>query len=99
MKEMVVSFMIVGHTHNDIDALFGRWSMEPCDKDHPTLPLLMQSYMSMEEAPFIPQLIEEVPDFKAYMRPSIGMNKKQLVGHSNRRQFKDFVDDNKWPIM
>ena len=99
VKEVVVSFMIVGHTHDDIDASFGRWSMELRDKDHPTLPLLMQSYMSMEEAPFIPHLIEEVPDFKAYVRPYIGMNKKKLVGHSNGRQYKFFVDDNGWPIM
>ena len=94
-----MSFMVVGHMHDDIDASFGQWSMELRDKDHPTLPLLMQSYMSMEEAPFIPHLIEEVPNFKAYVRPYIGMNKKQLVGHSNRRQYKFSVDDNGWPIM
>ena len=94
-----MSFMIVGHTHDDIDASFEQWSMELCDKDHPTLPFLMQLYMSMEEAPFIPHLIKEVPNFKAYMRPYIGMNKKQLVGHSNERQYKFFVDDNGWPIM
>ena len=33
-----MSFMIVGHTHDDIDASFRRWNMELCDKDHPTLP-------------------------------------------------------------
>ena len=26
-REVYVKFMIVGHTHDDIDALFGRWSM------------------------------------------------------------------------
>ena len=45
--------------------------MELRDKDHPTLPLLMQSYMSMEEAPFILHLIKDVPDFKAYERPTL----------------------------
>ena len=99
VKEMVVSFMIVGHTHDDIDASFGWWSMELRGKDHPTLSLLMLPYMSMEEAPFIPHLIKEVPDFKAYVRPYIGMNKKQLVDHSSGRQYKLFVDDNEWPIM
>jgi hypothetical protein len=99
VKEVVVSFMIVGHTHDDIDASFGRWSMELREKDHPTLPFLMQSYMEMEDVPFIPHLIEEVPDFKAYVRPYLGMNKKQLVGHSNGRQYKFFVDDSGWPIM
>ena len=27
-REVYVNFMIVGHTHDDIDALFGRWSMK-----------------------------------------------------------------------
>ena len=26
-KEVLVSFLLVGHTHDDIDAFFGRWSM------------------------------------------------------------------------
>jgi hypothetical protein len=26
-REVYVSFMLVGHTHHDIDAMFGRWSM------------------------------------------------------------------------
>ena len=99
VKEVVVSFMIVGHTHDDIDASFGRWSMELREKDHPTLPLLMQSYMNMEAVPFIPHLIEEVADFKSYIKPYIGINKKQLVGHSKGRQYKFFMDDNGWPIM
>jgi len=73
--------------------------MELSKKDHPTLPLLVQSYMKMEEIPFILHLVEEVPYFKAYIRPYIGMSKKQLVGHSNERQYKFFMDDNGWPIM
>jgi hypothetical protein len=39
-REVYVNFMLVGHTHEDIDALFGRWSMRlrgesmlhPCTK-------------------------------------------------------------------
>jgi len=78
--------MMVGHTHNDIDASFGRWNMQLREEDHPTLPLLIQLYMEMEKDPVIPHLIEEVPDFKAYIKPYIGMSKKRLVGHSNERQ-------------
>jgi hypothetical protein len=26
-REVYMNFMLVGHTHEDIDALFGRWSM------------------------------------------------------------------------
>jgi hypothetical protein len=55
--------------------------------------------MEMEQDPVIPHLIEEVPDFKAFIRSFIGMSRKQLVGHSNGRQYKFFVDDSGWPIM
>ena len=27
-KEVFVSFLLVGHTHDDIDASFGRWTMK-----------------------------------------------------------------------
>jgi hypothetical protein len=99
VKEVVVSFMIVGHTHDDLDASFGRWSMHLREEDHATLPSLMQSYMKLERGPFIPHLVEEVPDFKAYVKPYIKMKKGQLVGHSHGRQYKFFMDDNGWPIM
>lgn len=99
VKEVVVSFMMVGHTHDDIDASFGRWSMRLREKDYPTLPLLMQSYMDMEEDAMIPHLVEEVPNFKAFIKPYIAIGAKRLVGHAKGRQFKFFVDDNGWPIM
>lgn len=99
VKEVVVSFMMVGHTHDDIDASFGRWSMKLRENDYPTLPLLMRSYMDMEEDATIPHLVEEVPNFKDFIKPFIATGAKRLVGHAKGRQFKFFVDDNGWPIM
>jgi len=99
VKEAVVSFMIVGHTHNDLEVLFGQWSMKFCKEDHPTLSSMMQSYMKLKKSPFIPHLIEEVPDFKAYIKPYSRMNNKQLMGHSNGRQYKFFIDNNGWLTM
>ena len=37
-REVYVNFMIVGHTHGDIDALFGRWSMALKKESFPTIP-------------------------------------------------------------
>jgi len=99
VKEVVVSFMMVGHTHDDIDASFGRWSMRLRECDYPTLPLLMQSYMDMEEDAMIPHLVEEVPNFKEFIKPYIAKGTKKLIGHTKGRQFKFFMDDNGWPIM
>jgi hypothetical protein len=58
--------MLVGHTHDDIDALFRRWSMLLRKENFLTIPLLMKSLMEVESIPIIPHLIEEVPDFKGF---------------------------------
>ena len=63
-----VNFMIVGHTHNDIDVLFGRWSMLLKKENFPTIPALMKSFMGVESIPTIPHLIEGMPDFKNFVR-------------------------------
>jgi hypothetical protein len=53
-KEVFISFLLVGHTHDDIDGSFGRWSMKLREEDFPTIPLLMKSYMNLENVPVIP---------------------------------------------
>jgi hypothetical protein len=70
-KEVFVSFLMEGHTHDDIDALFGRWSMKLHEEDFPTIPLLMKSYMDLDHMPVIPHMIEEVSDFKAFIKSYI----------------------------
>ena len=56
-REVYVNFMLVGYTHDDIDALFGRWSMALRKESFPTIPLLMKSFMKNETVPTIPHLI------------------------------------------
>ena len=59
--------MLFGHTHDDIDALFGRWSMALRKESFPTIPLLVKSFMKNEIVPTIPYLIQEVPDSKNFI--------------------------------
>jgi hypothetical protein len=68
-QEVFVSFLLVGHTHEDIDATFGRWSMKLHESDYPTLPSLMESFMLLDpnSQNIIPSLIEEVPTFKEFI--------------------------------
>ena len=66
-QEVYINFLIVGHSHNDIDALFGRWSYKLRGTNYPTLPLLMKSFMDTKSWLVIPHLIEEVPDFKKFV--------------------------------
>jgi hypothetical protein len=60
-----VNFLLVGQTHEDIDAMFGRWSRRLRENDYPRLPL--KSFMDAETEPVIHHLIEEVPNFKAFI--------------------------------
>jgi len=91
-REVYVNFMLVGHTHDDIDALFGRWSMALRKESFPTIPLLMKSFMDIEAVPTIPHLIEEVPDFKGFIQDSIAVGDNALLGHTKAQQFKFYLD-------
>ena len=84
--------MIVGHTHDDIDTLFGRWSMILKKENFSTILALMKSFMDMESIPTIPHLIEEVPDFKGYIDGAILDKDDVLVGHTKPQQVKFYLD-------
>jgi hypothetical protein len=78
-----VNFLLVGHTHEDIDAMFGRWSRRLRENDYPTLPTLMKSFMAVETKPIIPHLIEEVPNFKASVDGYLCSGNDALQGYTN----------------
>jgi hypothetical protein len=98
-REVYVNFMLVGHTHDDIDALFGRWSMLLKKDNFPTIPLLMKSFMEVESIPTIPHLIEEVPDFKGLIAGCIAQGDEALEGHTKAQQFKFYVDSTGCLVM
>jgi hypothetical protein len=98
-REVYVNFMLVGHTHDDIDALFGRWSMALKRENFLTVPLLMKSFMEIEAVPTIPHLIEEVPNFKSFINDGILVGDEALWGHTKAHQFKFYVDCNGCPVL
>jgi hypothetical protein len=83
-EEVFVSFLLVGHMHEDIDATFGRWSMKLRENDYPTIPSLMKSFMLVDPKShkIIPSLIEEVPDFKDFINPFIARGRDKLIGYT-----------------
>ena len=98
-QEVYINFLIVGHMHDDIDALFGRWSYKLRGTDYPTLPLLMKSFMDTKSRLVIPHLIEEVPDFKKFVEGYLCTGRDALAGHTNAQQFKFYRNGNGWPLM
>lgn len=54
--------------HDHIDALFSRWSMKLNEEKFSTISLLMKSYIDLNNTPVIPHMIEEIPNFKAFVK-------------------------------
>ena len=98
-REVYVSFMLVGHTHDDIDVLFGRWSMQLKKENFPTIPSLMKSFMDVDSVPTVPHLIEEIPDFKAFIEGSLLDSDASLTGHTKAQLFKFYLNSTGVPIM
>jgi hypothetical protein len=99
-EEVFVFFLLMGHTHEDIDATFGRWSMKLHKNDYPTLPSLMESFMLLDpnSQKIIPSLIEEVPTFKEFIQSFIASGRDRLIGYTRGQHLK-FSMPNGEPVM
>ena len=82
-KEVYINFLIVGHTYDDVNTLFGRWSYKLRGTGYPTLPLLVKSFMDTKSCPIIPHLIKEVPDFKKFVEGYLCTGRDVLTRHTN----------------
>ena len=56
--------------------------MKLYEEDFPTISLLMKSYMDLDHMPVIPHMIEEIPNFKAFIKPYMLKEVDRLVGHT-----------------
>ena len=56
-------------------------------EDFPTTPLLMKFYMDLNSIFVIPQMIEEVLEFKAFIKPYLWSEAHHLIGHTKAQQF------------
>ena len=87
-----VGFLLVGHTHEDIDGTYGRMSSNLKSKDIYSLPEMMDTYHTIEEKQvFPPTLIDKVYDFKNFLNGYIKEGKNALVGHLNVQYFQFLV--------
>ncbi|KAL3693374.1 hypothetical protein R1sor_007025 [Riccia sorocarpa] len=85
-----VNFLMVGHTHEDVDALFSKVSAQTINKDVLTLPALMAEIWDSETIHPVPLLLEEVADYKSYVDNFLG----PLVGHSQPLGFRFSMANN-----
>ena len=103
-KEVTVGFLIVGHTHEDIDAHFSYLSKLLKMKNTYVLADLMKAFMdSQKTTAFIPELVQEVVDFKKFLHGYQHDGANKLIGLGEMHLFKFYVeekgDDMGWPVM
>ena len=98
-KEIQVGFLMVGHTHEDIDAYFRYLSKKLKNANTFVFPDLMKEFMTSRHLPFVPQLIQEVADFKAFIKDYHHDGASVLKGIIDMDLFQFYVDDQGWPVM
>jgi hypothetical protein len=103
-KEVTVGFLVVGHTHEDIDAYFSYLSKLLKQKNTYVLADLMKAFMDSQKlSVFIPELVQEIADFKSYMRDFHHDGTNKLSGLGEMHLFKFYVEedgeDRGWPVM
>ncbi len=91
-EEVKFGFLIVGHTHEDIDGCFEYLSKNLREQNNYILANLMKVLMVSQEWPFILQLIQEIPNFKTWVLGCLKDGPETLVGHINMHLFNFFVD-------
>ena len=103
-KEVTVGFLIFGHTYEDIDAHFSYLSKLLKMKNTYVLADLMKAFIdSQKTTAFIPELVQEVVDFKKFLQGYQYDGANKLIGLRKMHLFKFYVeekgDDMGWPVM
>ena len=97
-KTIQLGFLMVGHTHEDIDAMFSRFSEKLRVTQTYTLPHLMDTLRNSSSSSPAPFLLTKIPDFKQYCDGYLCDGQDILVGHSKPLQFRFFMQD-ETPMM
>ena len=94
-KEVTIGFLVVGHTHEDIDAHFSYLSKLLKMKNTYVLPDLMKAFMdSQKMTTFILELVQEVADFKKFLHGYEHDSANKLIGLREMHLFKFYVEEN-----
>ena len=98
-KEIQVGFLLVGHTHEDIDAYFSHLSKTLKSQNTYIVADLMMAFMASQDLSFMPEFVQEVADFKFFVQGSIRDGADRLVGLGGMHLFKFYVDEEGWLVM
>ncbi|KAL3689378.1 hypothetical protein R1sor_015687 [Riccia sorocarpa] len=68
-KTVIASFLIVGHTHEDVDAFFSKINRVLSGKHVSSISQLLAEVHGAEEKKSLPRFITEVADYKSHAKP------------------------------
>ena len=85
-----VGFLMVGHTHEDVDALFSKVSAALRHKEVDNLHRLMSIFWGCQTTHPVPSFVQEVADYKSYSRDFA----KLMVGQSAPISFRFSMREN-----
>ena len=90
---------MIGHTHKDIDAYFSHLSTNLKNHNLFVVADLMKAFMESQELSLMPEFIQEVVDFKSFVKGYIRDGPAKLIGLRDMHLFKFFMDDKGWSLM
>jgi len=89
VKVVEISFLMVGHTHEDIDGIFGNIAQILMKYNALHLLALMERIkQSLKDGSVHPCLLTKVYDYKKWMKPYLNMNLKYFTKHHRFRHVK-----------
>jgi hypothetical protein len=94
-EEIQLGFLLVGHTHEDIDGYFSYVSDVLRKNNTFVLADLMKHFMDSQKLRFMPHVVQEVADFKSFVK-SYAL---PLEGMKDMHIFRFFVDRAGWPVF
>jgi hypothetical protein len=103
-KEITLEFLVVKFIHEDIDAHFSYLSKLLKQKNTYVLADLMKTFMDLQNSTvFIPELVQEVADFKSYVWDfhHDGTNKLSRLKEMHLLKFymEEDGEERGWPVM
>ena len=98
-EEIQAGFLLVGHTHEDIDVYFSHLSKALKSQNTFVLADLMKAFMQFQDLSFMPEFIQEVVDFKSFIHGYQSSGATRLIGLGEMHLFKFYVDDDGWLVM
>ncbi|KAL3679352.1 hypothetical protein R1sor_022308 [Riccia sorocarpa] len=67
-KMITMSFLVVGHTHEDVDAFFSKVNAAQAGKDIESLPYFLAVVYHAQSSKAYPRVIQEVADYKEHVK-------------------------------